>query len=177
MLKKTRRNLCSYSGPGFYLGFKKCPPINGPIQLLWTRSFQIWPCPFIGTVVCHVTVVCSVGSYICYPSVKIVHMVLFTNTPAACSQLTKGPASHNTCTLGQFRQEIWTWRSTQFLAPKLARFLASSQAFEKFSFCVAEVISSVCMSVLLVKYQELRLCMGVLGSGENGVKKCNLTLT
>ncbi len=39
--------------------------------LLRTRSFQIRSCPFIGTVVCHVTVVCTVGSFICYPSVKI----------------------------------------------------------------------------------------------------------
>ncbi len=44
---------------------------SGMSHMSRTRSFQIRFCPFIGTVVCHVTVVCSVGPFICYPSVKI----------------------------------------------------------------------------------------------------------
>ncbi len=69
-------------------------------------------------------------------------------TPAACSQRTQGPVSHNA--LGQFRQEIWTRRSTHSLAPKLARFVASNlqSSTRKLVICVAEIISLVNASVI-----------------------------
>ncbi len=84
------------------------------------------------------------------------HMVLLTNT--SCMQSAdQGPAYIIPQCIGAVQARNLDKKVHSFLAPKLARFLASNlqSSISKSVICVAEVISSVCMSVLLLKYQEL----------------------